>query len=157
MKVRPYIEDEMLNPVTPPRETLPFMQVWGDFLRPERFEEMESLTVGKLSSVVGIIRAMLTDEMQRTSKPLAYHIYRDGNRLCYSAEGNTFKNAHGDTVERQSFIEFASDADAEFFEAILHGVLRLALTRFEIFNGWNMLDGFGNGAIKVNSLGVVAA
>jgi len=101
-----------------------FVRKAGDLAR------LENATPAKVDQIVGIVRAILNDEVNR--KPgkhggnyIGVNIYRDGSRVNYAENYSEFEND-----SEKLFIAFENEDDAKWAHYILCGVLMLGLSKW---------------------------
>lgn len=101
-----------------------FVRKAGDFGR------LENATPAKIDQIVGVVRAILNDEINR--KPgkhggnyIGMNIYRDGSRVNYAENYSEF----GGDAEKLS-IAFENEDDAKWAHYILCGLLMLGMSKW---------------------------
>ena len=98
---------------------------------------MESLSSKKIDAIVAIVRAILNEELQRASSYIGLNIFRNPqapNQLNYARSYSEFGFNEYGQVPSIHYIEFEDEAEAAAYEAVLMGILTLALTRFKVGN-----------------------
>lgn len=93
-------------------------------------DRLENCTPVKVDQIVGIVRAILNDEMNRKPRKgcgnyIGVNIYRDGTRVHYAENYGKF----GKDSEKL-FIAFENEEDAKWAHYILCGLLMLGLSRW---------------------------
>lgn len=101
-----------------------FVRKAGDYAR------LESCNPAKLDQIVGVIRAILNDEMNRVPRKgggnyIGVNIYREGSRVNYAENYSEF----GEQSEKL-FMAFENEDDAKWAHYILCGVLMLGLSKW---------------------------
>jgi hypothetical protein len=98
---------------------------------------VENCTVQKLDAIVGIVRAILNEEIDRCAGNVpkatyvGLNIYRTDNRVFYARSYGLEYTEFG-PIPIDHFIEFETENDAEVFHRVLNGILMLGLTKFEV-------------------------
>lgn len=91
---------------------------------------LENATPAKVDQIVGIVRAILNDEVNRkpakgSGNYIGVNIYRDGSRVNYAENYSEFGND-----SEHLFIAFENEQDAKWAHYILCGVLMLGLSKW---------------------------
>jgi hypothetical protein len=100
-------------------------------------DRMENLTFPKIEAIVGVIRAILNEELNRESSYIGLNVFQDPerpNRVNYARSYQEFNFNEYGNIPTIHFIEFENDREAAAYAPVLAGILTLALTRFKIGN-----------------------
>jgi len=107
-----------------------FVRKAGDMHR------MENVTSAKVEEIVKVVRAILTDEINR--KPgkghgnyVGLHLWRKGTIVNYA---ESYESTFGEASRH--FLTFENEEDAKCFHFILCGILMLGLSRWNIGDRW---------------------
>ena len=95
---------------------------------------MENCSPNKAEAIVGVIRAILNEEMNRQSSYVGLNIYQDEHfpsRLNYGRSYGELYDEFGH-IATAHFLEFETAAEAARFLPVLQGILMLGLSRFKI-------------------------
>jgi hypothetical protein len=92
---------------------------------------VENCSASKLDTIVGIVRAILNEEIDRKATYVGLNIYQAGNRVFY-ARSNGLEYTEFGPIPIDHFIEFETESDAEVFHRVLNGILMLGLTKFKV-------------------------
>lgn len=108
---------------------------------------LENCTPTKVEAIVGIVRALLGDEVNRVPRQgggnyIGVNIFRNG---CIVNYAESVEYAGFDDVEltTRHFLRFENEHDAKLFHFVLSGLLMLGLTK------WNASQVFGDETIEI--------